>query len=103
MYLKQLSAGVFRLGFISIYLSDQLISGFASAASVYVFTSQLRYLLGVDFAYRSGFLAIVYSYIDVFIRFKEINITAVTISAICILVLLFFKLYVNVKMRYELV
>lgn len=91
--------GTFQLGFISIYLSEQLISGFASAASIYVFTSQLRYLLGVDFAYRSGFLAIVYSYVDVFVRWKEINITAVTISAICILILLFFKTFVNAKLR----
>lgn len=39
--------GICRLGFISIYLSEQFISGFSTSASIFVFTSQLRYLFGL--------------------------------------------------------
>ncbi|KAI1289834.1 Prestin [Halotydeus destructor] len=91
--------GIFRLGFVSIYLSEQLISGFSSAASIYVFTSQLRYLLGVDYAHRSGLFAIILSFADVFERFDEIQLQAAFISLSCIAILLLFKLYVNEKIK----
>ncbi|RWS08745.1 solute carrier family 26 member 6-like protein [Dinothrombium tinctorium] len=99
MGIYMIAFGVIRLGFISIYLSEQLISGFATAASLYVFTSQLRYLFGVHLPYNSGFFAIIQSYIDLVQHYKEINFATTLISIICCAILLFFKIYVNEKMR----
>ncbi|RWS27910.1 solute carrier family 26 member 6-like isoform X2 [Leptotrombidium deliense] len=91
--------GVLRLGFISIYLSEQLISGFATAASLYVFTSQLRYLFGVHLPYNSGMIAIIRSYVDLAREYRSINPVTTLISVICCSILLFFKVYVNEQLR----
>ena len=95
--LLMLLFGILRLGFVSIYLSPQSISGFCCAASVYVFTSQLRHLTGVDYPPRSGFLAVPYAYYDLVVQYKEIHIMTLVISVVCIFVLAFFKVYLNVK------
>lgn len=52
--LVQLMMGVLRLGFLTRYLSDPMISGFTTGASVHVFTSQVKYALGVDIPRHSG-------------------------------------------------
>lgn len=39
--------GFLRLGFLSVYLSDQLVSGFTTGASVMVLTAQVDKALGV--------------------------------------------------------
>lgn len=37
----------FQLGFITLFLSSALVSGYTTAAAVHVATSQVRHLLGV--------------------------------------------------------
>ena len=43
----QLLFGLLRLGFITTFLSEPLISGYTTAAAVHVITSQLRHIVGV--------------------------------------------------------
>jgi MFS superfamily sulfate permease-like transporter len=40
--------GVLRLGFITIFLSEPLISGYTTGAACHVFTSQLTHITGVS-------------------------------------------------------
>lgn len=48
--------GLVRLEIITTYFSDQLISGFTTAASCHVFASQLKDLFGIkELPRRSGF------------------------------------------------
>jgi len=49
--------GLFRLGFIAVYLSDPLISGFTTGAAVLVFTSQIKHILGLKVPRYSGVFA----------------------------------------------
>lgn len=91
----QLVFGILRLGFISVYMSEQLVSGFTTAASFYVFTSQFPYLLGLSLPYHAGPLALVNSYIDLAKHIEKTHYITLAISVCCILTLLFFKLYVN--------
>lgn len=84
-----------RLGFISIYLSDQFLSGFTTAAALYIFTSQLRYLTGVHLPYESGYFAIVKTVLDLIEKWTQIKIPCVLISFVCICILLFSKIYIN--------
>ncbi|RWS23245.1 solute carrier family 26 member 6-like protein [Leptotrombidium deliense] len=91
--------GVLRLGFISIYLSEQLISGFTVAATFYGFTSQLRYLFGVHLPYNSGMFSIIRSYLDLIREYRSINPVTTSISLICCAILLFFKIYINELLR----
>ena len=52
--------GVFRLGFITVYLSDPLISGFTTGAACHVFTSQITHVFGVKTERYSGVFKLVY-------------------------------------------
>ena len=40
--------GILQLGFITIFLSEALISGYTTGAAVQVLTSQLRYFVGLS-------------------------------------------------------
>lgn len=96
-------ASFLRMGFISIYLSEQFLSGCITAASLFAFVSQLRYVFGVHYPYRSGFFSIFISIADVFIQYKETNLACVVISVCAIIILLIFKIYINpwiLKFRY---
>lgn len=43
----QTAMGVLRLGFISSYLSDQLVQGLTTGAAFHVFTNQIPLLFGI--------------------------------------------------------
>ncbi|XP_067172762.1 prestin isoform X4 [Apteryx mantelli] len=59
----QLCLGLLRFGFVAIYLTEPLVRGFTTAAAVHVFTSQLKYLLGVKTNRYSGPLSVIYELI----------------------------------------
>lgn len=40
--------GVLQVGFVVVYLSESLISGFTTAAAVHVLVSQLKFILQLD-------------------------------------------------------
>uniref|UniRef100_A0AAR2JAK8 STAS domain-containing protein n=1 Tax=Pygocentrus nattereri TaxID=42514 RepID=A0AAR2JAK8_PYGNA len=50
----QLAMGVLQVGFIAIYLSDTLVSGFTTAAAVHILISQLKFVLGLTVPGFSG-------------------------------------------------
>ena len=39
--------GLCRAGFVTTYMSDSLVAGFTTGAAVHVFTSQVKYALGL--------------------------------------------------------
>ena len=38
---------IFQLGFVSVFLSSALVSGYTTGAAVHVATSQVRHMLGI--------------------------------------------------------
>lgn len=95
----QLLFGIFRLGFISVYMSEQLISSFITGSSFYVLTSQIGYMAGIHLKYQSGPLSLFYTYIEFFGRLHEVNLISIFLSGGCIALLLFFKLFLNDKIK----
>ena len=55
----QILMGVLRLGFVTIYLADPLISGFTTGAACHVFTSQVKYVLGIKVQRYNGALKLI--------------------------------------------
>lgn len=55
LLLAQLLLGVLHLGFVTTFMSDQVVAGFTTAAAVHVFTSQLNKVIGVKLPRPSGF------------------------------------------------
>lgn len=45
---SQLVMGFLQIGFVVIYLSESLISGFTTAAAVHVLVSQLKFILQLN-------------------------------------------------------
>ena len=43
----QVSMSIFQLGFVSLFLSSALVSGYTTGAAVHVATSQIRHLLDI--------------------------------------------------------
>lgn len=52
--------GVLQVGFIVMYLSDTLVSGFTTAAAIHILVSQLKFVLGLEVRGISGPLSIIY-------------------------------------------
>nr|XP_028603177.1 prestin isoform X1 [Podarcis muralis]XP_028603179.1 prestin isoform X1 [Podarcis muralis]XP_028603180.1 prestin isoform X1 [Podarcis muralis] len=84
----QLCLGLLRFGFVAIYLTEPLVRGFTTAAAVHVFTSQLKYLLGIKTKRFSGPLSFLYSLIAVFENITKTNIAALVVGLICMVLLL---------------
>lgn len=60
LQLFQLAMGVLQVGFVVMYLSDNLVSGFTTAAAIHILVSQLKFVLGLQVPGFSGPLAIIY-------------------------------------------
>uniref|UniRef100_A0A8C5SFQ6 Solute carrier family 26 member 5 n=1 Tax=Laticauda laticaudata TaxID=8630 RepID=A0A8C5SFQ6_LATLA len=84
----QLCLGLLRFGFVAIYLTEPLVRGFTTAAAVHVFTSQLKYLLGINIKRFSGPLSVLYSLIAVFSNITKTNMATLVVGLICIVLLL---------------
>ncbi|XP_015758030.1 PREDICTED: solute carrier family 26 member 6-like [Acropora digitifera] len=57
--LFQFVMGLLNLGFVAVYLSDPIISGFTTGAAVLVFTSQIKHILGLNIPRYSGAFALI--------------------------------------------
>ncbi|KAL0111684.1 hypothetical protein PUN28_013108 [Cardiocondyla obscurior] len=86
----QLGMYVLRLGVISSLLADSLVSGFTTAAAVHVFTSQIKDLFGLsNLPRRKGAFKLILTYVDVFNSINNVNTTAVILSCITVLAIIF--------------
>ncbi|XP_075064920.1 chloride anion exchanger-like [Mixophyes fleayi] len=94
----QLAFGLMQVGFIVIYLSDPLISGFTTAAAVQVFVSQLKFILGLKVSNFSGPLALFYTLKDIFQKITGTNI-ADLVTSIVIMAVVFIVKEVNDRYR----
>nr|BBA68353.1 putative prestin [Phreagena okutanii] len=91
----QLFMGVFRLGFVTVYLSDALISGFTTGAACHVFTSQIKHVFGIKTARYSGVFKLVYTYRDFFANIETANYVTILLSVACITVLYCTSRFIN--------
>ncbi|GFR60242.1 sulfate transporter-like [Elysia marginata] len=91
----QLLLGIFRLGFLTVYLSDPLISGFTTGAACHVFTSQVKHIFGISMGRYSGAFKLVYSYRDIFMNLPETNAVTFIASLLCMVLLFVVKEYIN--------
>ncbi|XP_047349970.1 solute carrier family 26 member 10-like [Vespa velutina] len=87
--LTQLGMYILRLGIISSFLADSLISGFTTAAGLHVFTSQVKDLLGLTLIPRRGIFKLILTYFDIFNNLDRVNLAALSISTITIIILIF--------------
>ncbi|XP_078597079.1 prestin-like isoform X1 [Branchiostoma floridae x Branchiostoma japonicum] len=97
----QVAMGLLQLGFITIYLSDPLVSAFTTSAAFHVVNSQIKHLFGLEIPRYSGPLSIVYTVIAIFSRITETNIATLVTSIISVIVLVVLK-ELNLKYKDKL-
>ncbi|XP_061590342.1 sulfate anion transporter 1 [Cololabis saira] len=94
----QIMMAVFRLGFVSVYLSAPMLDGFATGASFTILTVQAKYLLGLKIPRHQGYGTVVVTWINIFANIQNTNFCDLITSAICILVLVTGK---EIQERYK--
>nr|XP_060621033.1 sulfate transporter [Anolis sagrei ordinatus]XP_060621034.1 sulfate transporter [Anolis sagrei ordinatus] len=84
----QIAMGFFQVGFISVYLSDSLLSGFVTGASFTILTSQAKYLLGLDIPRSNGIGSFIITWTNIFKNIHKTNFCDLITSVLCLLVLI---------------
>ncbi|KAM9334600.1 chloride anion exchanger-like [Symphorus nematophorus] len=91
MGIFQLAMGVLQVGFIVVYLSDTLVSGFTTAAAVHILVSQLKFVLGLTVPGFNGPLAIIYTLKEIFVQITATNICDLVMSILIMLAVFIVK------------
>ncbi|CAK6959984.1 chloride anion exchanger-like [Scomber scombrus] len=91
MGIFQLAMGVLQVGFIVVYLSDTLVSGFTTAAAIHILVSQLKFVLGLTVPGISGPLSIIYTLEKIFVQINSTNICDLVMSIVIMLVVFIAK------------
>uniref|UniRef100_A0A667WNC6 Sulfate transporter n=1 Tax=Myripristis murdjan TaxID=586833 RepID=A0A667WNC6_9TELE len=94
----QVMMAVFRLGFVSVYLSGPMLDGFATGASFTILTVQAKYLLGLKIPRHQGYGTVIVTWINIFSNIHKTNVCDLITSAICISTLLAGK---EIQERYK--
>uniref|UniRef100_A0A8C8VPC8 Solute carrier family 26 member 3 n=1 Tax=Pelusios castaneus TaxID=367368 RepID=A0A8C8VPC8_9SAUR len=100
-FLLQLLLGVLQVGFIIIYLSQSLISGFTTAAAIHVVVSQLKFIFQLDVRGCKEPLAIFCTLGKNFGQITKANI-ADLVTALIILVIVFAVKEINERYKAKL-
>ncbi|XP_060094841.1 sulfate transporter-like [Heteronotia binoei] len=85
--LYQILLGVFQLGFISIYLSEPLLSGFVTGSSLTILTSQVSLLLGLKIPRHDGVGSFILTWIEIFRYIQQTNICDLVTSLIALILI----------------
>ncbi|NXR08146.1 S26A3 protein, partial [Semnornis frantzii] len=87
----QLLLGILQFGFIVIYLSQSLISGFTTAAAVHVLVSQLKFMLQLPVPGFNVPLGIIYTLESIFSQISQTNVADLVTSLIVLLIVFVVK------------
>uniref|UniRef100_A0A3Q3NM99 Chloride anion exchanger-like n=1 Tax=Mastacembelus armatus TaxID=205130 RepID=A0A3Q3NM99_9TELE len=101
MGLFQLAMGVLQVGFVVVYLSDTLVSGFTTAAAVHILVSQLKFVLGLNIPGINGPFSIIYTLEKIFVQITSTNICDLVMS-IVIMVAVFIAKELNERYKAKL-
>uniref|UniRef100_A0A4W4H2J9 STAS domain-containing protein n=1 Tax=Electrophorus electricus TaxID=8005 RepID=A0A4W4H2J9_ELEEL len=87
----QLLLGLVQFGFVVTYLSEPLVRGYTTAASIHVIVSQLKYIFGINPHRYSGPLSLIYTMLEVCSLLDQTNIGTLVVSIVTIVGLILAK------------
>ena len=97
-----IAMGIFKLGFITAYLSESFFTAFTSAAAVHIGTSQLPAMLGIKTPRFGGAFKIIKSYEAIFKVITDANLAAIVCAIVACVVILFVKDCINERFKHKL-
>jgi MFS superfamily sulfate permease-like transporter len=83
--------GVLQLGFITIFLSESLVSGYTTGAAVHVFTSQLTHILGISNKVTPGMWTVPRTWVKSFSILDTTNVATLIIAVVAMAALIGFN------------
>ncbi|NWX58074.1 S26A6 protein, partial [Promerops cafer] len=87
----QVALGLLQFGFVVTYLSDPLVRGYTTAASVHVLVSQLKNVFGVSQGEHSGPLSLFVTIIDLCKKLPDTNVGTLVTAIIAMVAILIVK------------
>ncbi|XP_009702015.1 PREDICTED: sulfate transporter-like, partial [Cariama cristata] len=86
--LYQILLGVLQLGFVAVYLSEPLLSGFVTGSSLTIITSQMKYLLGLKIPRHEGAGSFILTWVDLFRYIQNTNICDLVTSLVALAIIM---------------
>lgn len=107
----QFLGGIFRLSFVTTYMSDQLVAGYTTGSAFHVFMSQINKIIGVKTPHRSGFFMLPKMIYDIGAGLHKTNLMTFTLSIVGIVFLFitrelfnpWFAKYSRIPVPFELI
>ncbi|XP_071099651.1 prestin-like [Haliotis cracherodii] len=100
--LMMIFMGVFKLGFITAYLSESFFCAFTSGAAIHIATSQVPAMLGLDITKHGGLFKFINNYIEIFSHITEVNVAAIVCAVITCLIIVLVKDCINERFKHKL-
>ncbi|XP_044536495.1 solute carrier family 26 member 6 [Gracilinanus agilis] len=97
----QIGLGLIHFGFVVTYLSEPLVRGYTTAASVQVLVSQLKHVFGLEPEDYSGPLSLIYILLDILWKLPKSNVSTVIVALVASVLLLAMKM-INQKLGKKL-
>ncbi|XP_015982474.1 chloride anion exchanger [Rousettus aegyptiacus] len=94
----QLIMGILQIGFVVIYLSESLISGFTTAAAVHVLVSQLKFIFQLNVPAHTDPFSLFKVLTSIVTQIEKTNIADLVTSLITLLILFVVK---EINQRYK--
>ncbi|KAK2540626.1 sulfate transporter isoform X2 [Columba livia] len=85
--LYQILLGILQLGFVAVYLSEPLLSGFVAGSSLTIITSQMKYLLGLKIPRHEGVGSFILTWVDLFRYIQGTNICDLVTSLVALAII----------------
>ncbi|NXK47289.1 S26A2 protein, partial [Chauna torquata] len=85
--LYQILLGVLQLGFVAVYLSEPLLSGFVTGSSLTIITSQMKYLLGLKIPRHEGVGSFILTWVDLFRYIQNTNVCDLVTSLVALAII----------------
>ncbi|XP_072729688.1 sulfate transporter-like isoform X1 [Ciconia boyciana] len=85
--LYQVLLGLLQLGFVAVYLSEPLLSGFVTGSSLTIITSQMKYLLGLKIPRHEGVGSFILTWVDLFRYIQNSNICDLLTSLVALAII----------------
>ncbi|XP_065323261.1 prestin-like isoform X2 [Gordionus sp. m RMFG-2023] len=99
--IMQMLLGIFRIGFITTYMSTPIVRGFTTGASLHVFTSQLKSFFGLpNLPRREGIGKLMKTFIDFIKLCHTSNIPTLSLSCVCVIILISVKILMGTAASY---
>lgn len=75
------------MGFVAVYLSEPLLSGFVTGSSLTIITSQMKYLLGLNIPRHEGVGSFILTWVDLFRHIHNTNICDLLTSLVALAII----------------